>query len=103
MENPTMYNYSGLNIKSINGNIENLSARSVSLEIEEAGNMTVSITEIQNELYASNNEGNYINLDIKAIQNLHTWEYMSWIFSSIQINLRQKLSDVSKLPVYKQY
>ncbi|KAG9302533.1 hypothetical protein G9A89_007237 [Geosiphon pyriformis] len=67
MENLAIYNNSGLNIKAINGNIKDLSARSVSLEIEEGGNMTGSIAEIQNELYASNSEGNYIDLFIKAI------------------------------------
>ncbi|KAG9292661.1 hypothetical protein G9A89_003412 [Geosiphon pyriformis] len=69
MKNLAIYNHSGLNIKAINGNIKvyDLSARSVSLEIEEGGNMTGSIAEIQNELYASNSEGNYIDLFIKAI------------------------------------
>ncbi|KAG9297520.1 hypothetical protein G9A89_001460 [Geosiphon pyriformis] len=69
MKNPVIYNHSALNIKAINGNINvyDLSARSASLTIKRGGNMTGVIAEIQDELYASNNEGNYINLVIKNI------------------------------------
>ncbi|KAG9302571.1 hypothetical protein G9A89_007275 [Geosiphon pyriformis] len=67
MENLAIYNNAGLNIKAINGNIKDLSARSVSLSIEEGGHITGSIAEIQNELYVSNSEENSISLIIKSI------------------------------------